>query len=316
MNADIERQAADWVARRDAGDWDGDQQAALTAWLDASVAHRVAYLRLSSAWETADRMAALRPGPPIAEPALGWRGRIREMLPLAASIAIIIGIGAIFTAMLSQSGARAFDTAVGQQEQVALADGSRVHLNTDTLLKTRITPRERRVTLERGEAFFEVASNPRLPFTIEAGPKRITVLGTKFSVRRDGDEVKVVVAEGRVRISDVEAARSESAVIATTGDMMMVHANQTLLAHRNMEQVDRELSWRRGVLSFDRETLSAAAEEFNRYNVRQLEIAPEVADIRIGGSFRAGDLDDFAYLLRHAFDLTVEERGDKISVRR
>jgi transmembrane sensor len=58
----IEETAARWLARRDAGDWDDAQQSELDQWIDASVAHRIAYLRLASAWERARRLDTLALG--------------------------------------------------------------------------------------------------------------------------------------------------------------------------------------------------------------------------------------------------------------
>ena len=55
---EIEQTASTWLARRDAGGWSGRQQAALDAWLAESVAHRVAFLRLETAWVETARLRA------------------------------------------------------------------------------------------------------------------------------------------------------------------------------------------------------------------------------------------------------------------
>ncbi|MDT9598661.1 FecR family protein [Sphingosinicella rhizophila] len=308
MSADVEQQAAEWVARRDAAGLGREQDDAFSEWIGASIANRVAYLRLAEAWRLADQAAALRPAEPEHEARRPW--------PLiAASIALLIGFAATFGVIVNQPSAQSFNTKVGERQRIALSDGSRIELNTQSALKASVTSRERHIVLARGEAFFEVASNSRLPFVIDAGSKRITVVGTKFSVRRDQGLVEVAVVEGKVRIADTNGERSESAIIAAAGDMMVARANQTLLAHRGVNQVNRETSWRQGVLTFDSETLASAAAEFNRYNVRQLVIAPDVAGMRIGGTFHANDVDDFTYLLRHGFGLRVETDHEKIFVK-
>ena len=58
--ADIEAQAAAWLARRDAAGQEGDSPG-FTAWLEADPRHRAAYLRLAAAWERSARMKRLRP---------------------------------------------------------------------------------------------------------------------------------------------------------------------------------------------------------------------------------------------------------------
>src|SRR5690606_11620073 len=73
----IERTAAAWLARRDAGDWSATDQARLDDWLAASTAHRVAWLRLQAAWRESGRLKALGAGLPAgAMPAPGhWASR-------------------------------------------------------------------------------------------------------------------------------------------------------------------------------------------------------------------------------------------------
>ena len=62
----IEARAADWLARRDADDWTAQEQQALDAWLAESARHKVAFLRLQSAWAEAGRLQALGAGVPLA----------------------------------------------------------------------------------------------------------------------------------------------------------------------------------------------------------------------------------------------------------
>ena len=58
----IERRAAEWLARRDGGEWSPADAAALQTWLAAATAHRVAFLRLEAAWNQAGRLKALGAG--------------------------------------------------------------------------------------------------------------------------------------------------------------------------------------------------------------------------------------------------------------
>ena len=55
----IEEIAANWLARRDGEGWSAADQVALAQWLDASTAHRVAYIRLEAAWRNARRLKTL-----------------------------------------------------------------------------------------------------------------------------------------------------------------------------------------------------------------------------------------------------------------
>jgi len=150
-----------------------------------------------------------------------------------------------------------------------------------------------------------------------AGPRTITVLGTKFSVRRDGNRVSVSVIEGRVRV-DYGGTTSTTRPAATIGigDTAVSDGDSTIVASGSIEQVERTMSWRRGMLTFNNATLADAAAEFNRYNTRKIQILDDqAAQVRIGGTFEATNVDAFVRLLREAYGVKVEveSRAVKIS---
>jgi len=288
----------------------------LQAWLNESVGHKAAFWRLEAGWNAADRLAAIRGGDRSPAP--------RSWLPapiwaIAASL-VLVCMAAV---SLWQFGLRSADpsiirvtTGVGGRRQVALTDGSAVTVNTASTLRASFAGGKRRVWLDRGEAFFEVAHDKRHPFVVFAGGRRVTVLGTKFSVRRDGDTVTVAVAEGRVRVEDSDPATPERAAIITAGDVAIARGRSMLLADRSEQRVQDALTWRHGLLTFDQVTLDQAAHEFNRYNRRQIRLGdPRAAQLRIGGSFQATNVDAFTRLLHDAFGLTVTSDSDGVTIK-
>jgi len=308
--AEIENRAANWLIRREEADWSEAQQAALDVWLEESMAHKAAYWRLEHHWRKADKLRALGASAVHAfeaEP----RAPLRQWWSaIAASLLAIAGVGAtIYAVRHEQPQAIAdarFTTSVGGHRIVPLSDGSRIEMNTATLVRTAITEKRRDVWLDQGEAFFDVSHRDGQPFVVHAGSRTVTVLGTKFSVRRDGAKVTVSVLEGRVRVDDANAHMVPAAII-TAGDIAIARGPSTLLAARSEERVESALAWRNGMLNFDQATLAEAAAEFNRYSPKRLEIADrEAADIRIGGTFRASGMDDFVALLRDAYGLKVK----------
>jgi transmembrane sensor len=235
-----ESAAAAWIARRDTPDWDAT---AFEGWLAESVSHRVAYYRLNAAWQEAGRLRILRgvdpatieapvdssvaDSPAISAPDLanfseGVQDRAgrpaRQPRPfvrrapwvLAASVALGL-CAALGFYRLERAPPDRFSTVVGGLEAVPLADGSRVTLNTDSELQVSLEPRARVVSLDRGEAYFEVAKDTSRPFIVNVGPKRVIAVGTQFSVRRDGDSIQVIVTEGTVRMEVRARASSASA---------------------------------------------------------------------------------------------------------
>src|SRR3546814_2740055 len=108
-----------------------------------------------------------------------------------------------------------------------------------------------------------------------------------------------------MRISDWSADVCSS-------DLVVAKGPATLVTEASVEQVSNALSWRHGMLTFDKVTLAEAAAEFNRYNATKLVLGDETAaGIRIGGTFEAENADAFARLLGSAYGLQVVHRSEE-----
>ena len=308
----IEERAALWRSRQEQPEWSADDQAALDAWLEEATAHRVAWLRMEYGWRKVGRLSVLKGGVAAREhrPLLArWRPAA-----MAAGVALAVGLASV-VGFQPFSGRKVYATELGGHATAPLADGSKIELNTDTKVRVALAEEQRTVWLERGEAYFEVAKDPNRPFVVIAGDRKVTVLGTKFSVRRDGDRLQVAVAEGKVRLDPVRPARAIPPAVVTGGDVVIADEVATLVTPKSAARVESELAWRRGLLMFDKSTLGDAAEEINRYNRKKLVVDdPDAAAVRITGSFEAENVDAFARLLREAFGLNVEENADEIRI--
>jgi transmembrane sensor len=320
----IEAAAGDWLAKRDSRDWTDSDQAQFADWLSESTLHRVAYLQIEQVWERSARLQALAAGrtsrdvPPPgvwaqslhsteSTPQSFRRSTVVRTAAAAALVVAALGVGfALWPSPLS------YRTAVGGMASVPMSDGSKVTLNTDSQIRVEVTSRERRVELQRGEAFFDVIEDARRPFVVHAGNKRVVVLGTKFSVRREGDDLKVVVAEGKVR---VESAGSPQA--AAAGTVARASDAGVLLQKKGAAEVEEALSWRNGNLVFRDVTLADAVAEFNRYNIRKIVIRDAaIGSFAVEGSFRADNIDEFARLLSLGYPLRVEQRDHELVIER
>lgn len=369
----IEQAAADWLARRSdaARPWTDDDQAALEAWLSASTAHQVAWIRLETIWRQADRLKALGAGVPAgtvpdktqwrqtpffthrgigtaamsvahastagaSEPAdahnvaaLQFRSRHARParhwgLRLAGAVASVLLVAALSLGgwrwYASPVGQAEFRTAFGDVQEVLLPDGSIATLSSDTQLRATLLRRARDIELQRGEAYFQVVSDSRRPFTVRIGDTRVTAVGTRFSVRGEVDAdaaVRVVVTEGTVRLDtggpSQPAARS---ALLTAGAVATVHGGTVRVDSHSPEQAEQVLGWRSGELVFDATPLAEAAAEFNRYNARRIVIEdPALAQMRVDGGFRTSNVDGFVRLLEVAFDVRAERRDDSIVLR-
>jgi transmembrane sensor len=311
----IEERAGHWLARQDGDDWDIAAERELADWLATDTRHRVAYLRLRGAWRRADALAGqanLHDRAPTT--ALRSRTSQRQWTSrLAAALVVACALGTLFK--LSRDPApRRYATRVGESHAIALPDGSRITLNTGTRLRASASMRDgvRHVWLDGGEAYFDVAHDPGHPFVIDAGSSRVTVLGTRFTVRHDGPRTTVLVAQGHVRVSDsgktVDLVQDEETTARAGGFSSITHSPV---------ETEHRLAWREGRLVFDATTLTDAIAEFNRYNERQLVIAdPAVGRLVIGGSFAPANIDGFVRLLEQGFALRAEHRGNTIAISR
>jgi transmembrane sensor len=148
---------------------------------------------------------------------------------------------------------------------------------------------------------------------VHSGNRQIRVLGTKFGIRKDPDQIVTSVLEGKVQFGRVVDGDVQDTLILTRGNMVISKGNQSLAIYNAMDEVSNTLGWTRGILVFNRITLGAAAGEFNRYNRRKLIFSDkDIAQIEIGGTFRPENIDAFARLMAEAYGLKVESGSDWI----
>ena len=207
-----------------------------------------------------------------------------------------------------------FATAVGGRETVILADESRIELNTDTVVRADMGLARRFIFLDKGEAYFQINHDAEHPFVVKAGAYRVTDLGTKFVVRRDGDRIEVTLVEGSARVDAPEGSGRRS-VTLLPGEIAIAIGNDLTLSKRLPQSLANELGWRRGMLIFKHTTLAEAADAFNRYNRRKLAIGdPVAAHLTINGTFRTNDVDAFTRLIREVFSLRVKNADGNITI--
>jgi transmembrane sensor len=310
-SASTEEISARWLLRREEADWSGEDQVELDKWLNSNMENKVSYWRLEHGWRKADRLAALQPLSPA--PAHGPR-RLWRISALAVPLAACL-ILCVLTVSNVDPRHKTYVTEIGAREIVPLADGTQIELNTATTLRAAVKGQLREVWLDQGEVYFEVVHDPARPFVVHAGGRSLTDLGTKFSVRRNGDNLEVAVVSGRVQLDNEADATSSIPVTLARGDIATVHGTSTFVVPNSIDKVEDLLSWRRGLLVFDQLTLADAASEFNRYSRKKLVITdPALARMRISGRFESSNVDGFTRLLRLAYRLNVADEGDVVKI--
>lgn len=312
--ADVQLRAAEWVMEQyETGQWNGERQAELDAWLAESHTHLLAYWRLKAAWERTHRLAALRSAPLGIHRPVQQKSKWPLVFRVIAATAVVAGVGTWLIVTTSHVPEKTYATPVGGHEIVHLADGSRIELNTAT--EIRVRSKWRTVELVKGEAFFQIKHDSLNPFTVLAAGHRVTDLGTKFLMRNDGSRLQVTLLDGSVRFeSESSAIRTHSEVLKP-GDVAVATANSVSVTQRPLRAIVDESAWRKGMLVFRDATLAEAVAEFNRYNREQMFVkGAHAANVKIDGTFRADNIAGFTNMAEHVFDLRVRKRGEEIAI--
>lgn len=282
--AEIESEAARWTLRLDREGHTEQTAAELEAWLADDPRRQGALLQAEATWALLDRGRLLKAGAAVPSQRLPRRA-------LFAGLGAAMAAGLVAAVMVDRP--ERFDTAVGEVRRVPLGDGSTAAINTDSAVAVTMTGAVRRVRLDRGEVWFQVARDESRPFVVEAGPVRARAVGTAFSVRRHKDGADIMVTEGVVKIW-VKGGEARAVEVRAGSKAFLSYVGHETSRRESAEDIDRELAWRAGRIDLAGETLEAAAHEFNRYNSIKLEVAPSLASERLYGVFRVDDPEGFA----------------------
>jgi transmembrane sensor len=204
-------------------------------------------------------------------------------------------------------------TAAGERREISLADGSKVHLNTNTQIAVAMNGGTRSVALEKGEARFDVVRDTERPFDVAVGDRTVRVVGTAFNVLRHDGKITVTVERGAV---DVGAAGARDNVRLGTGDQ---YAAREGTRTYQVAKIDPAIAaaWRDGRVVFTNATLSEVASDLSRYYGRPIAVRdPQVAAIRFSGILKIEDQLTTVRRLEALLPIVVRENGDEVRLER
>ena len=288
--ATVRDEAALWFVRLQDRDISAEDHRRFEAWLEEHSLHRDEFQLLQGLWTAADlvpraRLQALCETPPA-------RAKRRPMMgyAVAASVlAVSLGLG-LFSGLHPAAYTAEFTTALGERRQVALPDGSRIDLNSRSQVQVHYEKDRRGIELKQGEAMFSVEHDSSRPFVVATGAGKVTVTGTRFDVRRDEAETRVVVEAGTVQVQGREAADGEFvSLTAGLGTRIDAHGKVAAAYAVNPQEIT---AWRNGKLVFNNASLAEVAQEVSRYRDKPLRVAnPAVGNLRLTSVFKSADTD-------------------------
>lgn len=356
----IIEEASEWVIKM-TGETalTAEQQAALELWLAQSPQHKAILQELASTWSGMDILSELEL-PQESAPArsnslsvIAWwllaplwllaralkaaAGLITTLLPpqRAFVAASLMGVVSLVLWMTYPASSDRYTTSIGEQAMHQLQDGSSLHLNTNSQVAVAFTDQRRKITLLKGEAHFDVKPDPNRPFEVYAGDRMVRAIGTAFSVYLSGEDVKVVVSEGKVDLGVLTYARSDQAQTApptqqtstqvaqqktepavkrvgslVAGESVVIPADIEGVANNivRYEQQDlaRRLAWIEGQLVFVGESLEEVVKEVSRYTSVKIDVIDDdIKTLRIGGSFQVGQTEKLFDALETGFNVKI-----------
>lgn len=311
-------QAVAWFARLRAPDVGDDERCRFEAWIAADPAHAAAYRRVADFWGSADFGAAVgrqnRPalfeGVPATSPPRSRRPR--RIALYAGAMAAILALVAASPVLTNSAAVALADhrTQTGERRQVALPDGSIATLNTGSAIDVDFADGRRRVTLVAGEAFFDVAADAARPFDVIGGGATARAVGTRFSVRRDGDETAVAVTEGVVAVS----GRTDGAAKRLTAGQRVAVRGGAVGAVAGFD-AGTALAWRQGRFVFENRPLAEVAAELDRHHPGAIVVAGNALKARrLSGNYRLEDTAEVARAVARAAGAKISAASDYLLI--
>ncbi|MEO8809593.1 MAG: FecR domain-containing protein [Rhodanobacter sp.] len=237
----------------------------------------------------------------------------------AGFAALVLALLAVGWRHLSAVEQTSYRTAIGDLQDIALPDGSVITLNSDSRILVTLSRDERHIDLQQGEAFFTVAKDANRPFVVSAGDRRAIAVGTRYDVRRDASDLRVVVTQGVVKLESDNGpeGRKQPTTLLPAGSTALATATGVAVSSGPLRHAEELLSWRSGFLSFHDTPLVTAVAEFNRYNRRRIVIGDaSIESLRVGGHFRWSNADSFVRLLELGFPVRAVHHDDTIVLER
>ena len=294
----LTEQAAMWFLRLQDPACTESDRCAFDAWMAVSDEHPREYEQYAKLWKNLDRLKARR-----------CTHRLKRRRPSTVPMLAILGLtltGALYFWSLGSE--QTFMTDIGERRHVMLSDGTAVDLNTDTAIKARLSFWSRHIVLTQGEALFTVAHEYRRGFEVEAAGAVVRDIGTRFSVRTEGDAATFDVLEGAV---EVNAPGREKAGVSLTAGRRMVYSPAGL-TQPVMFDMNASTAWLSGRWIFQDSTLAQVVRELNRYHSRKTLLAdPDLGGLTVSGVFNTADRTGLLNALQKLFPLHIEEHGDE-----
>jgi transmembrane sensor len=306
----VREQAIAWLARLRSGATDVDH-AEFEDWYIADPRHAEAYEAILETW---DQTALAAQTPAARHRQTGRRHSGAKVAGVAAAVLLLLLAGSLALTRYpwrDPAPETLLASRVGQIRTIVLDDGSRVTLDTDSIVHVKVDDDQRRLELQRGRARFEVAHDGRRPFIVTAGASEVVAHGTVFDIDLRQPRVLVSLLQGSVEVRATAKAPAvrRTSTILRPGQQLALGGNAAMAQPAAIRS--SETRWPTGMLSFEDARLAEVVASANRYSRTRIVIGdPATEGRRFTGTFKAGDPEQLADMIGKMFELRVERDAD------
>lgn len=326
ISVDILEEAERWHKIFQSGVGSDSERGAFKKWYQANAEHQAAYAQVFSAYDSGyDIDAAAAQYQPVAGTNKARNNTLKDRILAAFKPSQIwrpalVPVMALFLVFIMQPWQvtpeyTIYETAIGQTERVELADGSVLTLGAGSQVRAALSGGdERRVTLEAGEAHFDVAKDPSRPFVVTSGDTQISVLGTVFNVRKTQANLTISLLEGRVLVEQ-ETKNAVLPFLSSTKSVALKPAHTVSVAGGVLERVQPKAieamaTWMNGQLNYQAVPLQDVVADLNRYSDRPVVLSSStIAALPVTAVFGVDQIDTMIEGLPHILPVKLTVQG-------
>ena len=300
-NEPVDDEAAVWLARLHSDQRVASDEKAFQKWLGENPRNAEAFDAVDRMWSAVGRIE-LEDYPYSSERRLVSRRSIVGAVGVTA-------VAATGFLIYQPASAMAYETQVGEQRRIALVDGTQLLLDAQTKVLVSFNNRSRLAQVQFGRANFQVASEIRRPFIVDAAGSQIVSHNCRVDVRCEGESVQVVLIQGEAQVEKRAGQIRTNPIKLMGGERLTISKGAEKLDKPDMNAM---LSWQDGQETFDNENLSDAAQEMNRYSAAKLVVDSTASEMKVSGVYAVGDNRGFANAIGKFLPITISEGSGNI----
>lgn len=299
----VRREAATWLVELQSRSVSAYTLSRWRAWRASHPDHERAWQRIEAFEGKLQTLSSPLAHATLAQPASAQRRRAIQKL------ALVLFAGGTAWAIEDRTPWRSWTadhhTDTGERTAITLADGTRIDMNSRTAINVHYSPSERLVRLVSGEILVTTAPDTAplaRPFIVETAQGRARAIGTRYAVlQQEGDHAghsHITVFDGAVEIS-IGNGRFRRIEAGEQATFTREHIDAP---HAAIEGAD---AWTQDMIVAHDMPLADFLEAIARHRPGRLACAPEIAGLKVSGTYPVADTDKVLDILQRSLPIEV-----------